>query len=709
MTTHSDIAQKSLKLGALLVSALLLACNAAVLAEVEGAGDPLETPVRTFYVSKKGDGADGRSWNTAWNELALINWEEVGPGDLILIDGGDVSMTYDTLLTFKKSGVQGKPIVLRASDEPGRSGQVLLRGGRSSELPYCGQSDFVRQPQQEVRLNGIDTNQQSWILVDGGKWRGIKVLGFAGPGIEVNPFSEHLTFRNVEVTDNGSAAWREDGTWYPFGAGVRLAGERILFDRALVHDNGGDGFRIEGGLSNITLRRSWIYNSRPHPTDKDEPFNHCAQPNGVHVAPVGEDQYGFKVEESIVGPGFSNGLLLANARVLGEWGVLHDVWLKNVTLVSHHGPSAAANLSAMQPPGHPPRNWRLEQVTSLRGVDAQLASVALRGKGHTLERVLFVGGGELYFEEPNVLDSCRSTTVKGTELGTSAELVLKDTDFAGVGADFAAFDLSFDNASPCAGIGSAITSPSVLLMETEIPTVAEVLPNVPPTISFLTPSMNDEVLAGEPVTITATADDADGQIIKVEFLTTAGTPIGEVPLAPFTLTFSPAEGMNELIARAWDDDGAFVDATVQFMGMGIPKVEFEAEDMTLANEFGVAGDCVRQTVTTNTVGQGGSARYTFNITTAGTYRVRATVTSPSGGENSFFINIDANPQGTHIWDTVVSTTPVEELANWRGNGSPTAPQFSPKTFNLDAGEHELVLMGREANTCIDKVTIELVP
>jgi len=38
----------------------------------------------TYYVSKNGNNADGRSWATAWNELANIKWSVVKPGDMIL-------------------------------------------------------------------------------------------------------------------------------------------------------------------------------------------------------------------------------------------------------------------------------------------------------------------------------------------------------------------------------------------------------------------------------------------------------------------------------------------------------------------------------------------------------------------------------------------------------------------------------------------------
>jgi hypothetical protein len=46
-------------------------------------------PFSSFHVSRAGNNTDGRSWDTAWNELDQIRWEKVNPGDTILIDGGE--------------------------------------------------------------------------------------------------------------------------------------------------------------------------------------------------------------------------------------------------------------------------------------------------------------------------------------------------------------------------------------------------------------------------------------------------------------------------------------------------------------------------------------------------------------------------------------------------------------------------------------------
>ncbi|MGA9519868.1 MAG: Ig-like domain-containing protein [Myxococcaceae bacterium] len=686
---------------------MLLACEGVAVGLVDGAGAPLETPRNTFYVSPLGNDRDGRSWEGAWTELEAIDWSKLGPGDQVLIDGGETSITYATPLKFQKSGSPGAPIVFRVADEAGRNGQVILHGGRAGALPFCGQRDFARPVEGGERVRGVDTNGHDWVILDGGRWKGLHLTGYGHPGVEVSRESEHLTFRNIELSDNGSAVWREDGSWYPFGAGVRLAGERILFERAIIRDNGGDGIRVDGGLHGFVLRRSWLYNSRPHPTQENEPFNVCAQPSGARVAPTGEHQHGFNVEDSVVGPGFTTGLLLADAEIRGGWGVMNDVLVKNSVLVSHGGASATANLSAMQPPGHPPSNWRLERVTSLRPEGSPFANVAVRGQGHLVVDSYFVGGGELFLEEPRVKGSCKAPGVTGSDVGQKGEPMYAKLDFPGLGnADNAAgFDLRFDEDSPCLGFGSTITTIGMLVSDDPIPPEPVIAPNLPPTVAFLAPGVDVEIVADEPVAVIATASDPDGEIVKVEFLAD-DTLIGEVTQAPFTLSWRPQDGVNTLTARAWDEDGASAESHLQLSAAGRPRISFEAESGMLSGGYTVANGCVRQTGNT-AVGAGGRAEFTFQVTVPGTYVVKADIAAPSDGENSLFFNIDANPAANHIWDVEVSATPIEQVGSWRGNGTGTAPQFAPKTFDLAAGEHTLILNGREPNTCIDRIAIAL--
>ena len=96
--------------------------------------------------------------------------------------------------------------------------------------------------------------------------------------------------------------------------------------------------------------------------------------------------------------------------------------------------------------------------------------------------------------------------------------------------------------------------------------------------------------------------------------------------------------------------------------------------------------------------EGGKAIFAFTITNAGDYLIKAVVDAPGEDANSFFLNIDAQPEDPlMIWDIDETSGFEERTVNWRGNGDPepSTSQFKPKTFTLSAGEHKLIIVGRE--------------
>jgi len=91
--------------------------------------------------------------------------------------------------------------------------------------------------------------------------------------------------------------------------------------------------------------------------------------------------------------------------------------------------------------------------------------------------------------------------------------------------------------------------------------------------------------------------------------------------------------------------------------------------------------------------EGGKAVYTFTITNAGNYLIKGLVNAPDEESNSFYVNVDAQPEDQMIWDIEVTTGFQEQTVNWRGDGDPGSGQT--KKFNLSAGDHKLIIMGRE--------------
>jgi hypothetical protein len=91
----------------------------------------------------------------------------------------------------------------------------------------------------------------------------------------------------IEIYDNGNVYQQGDGTWQPNtrGDGVNLFGSNLTFEQMDIHDNGDDA--LEGAhISNITIRHSWLHETREDPTHQGLPFN--------QYAPCTNRQYEFR-------------------------------------------------------------------------------------------------------------------------------------------------------------------------------------------------------------------------------------------------------------------------------------------------------------------------------------------------------------------------------------------------------------------------------
>lgn len=120
-----------------------------------------------------------------------------------------------------------------------------------------------------------------------------------------------------------------------------------------------------------------------------------------------------------------------------------------------------------------------------------------------------------------------------------------------------------------------------------------------------------------------------------------------------------------------------------------------ASAATVSAPLVLTNGCISQPEQTELAG-GGRAIFSFTITNAGNYLLQALVNAPGEDANSFYVNVDAQPEDPlMIWDFDVTNGFEERTVSWRGNGTPESDEISPKRFNLAAGEHKLIIVGRE--------------
>jgi hypothetical protein len=197
--------------------------------------------------------------------------------------------------------------------------------------------------------------------------------------------------------------------------------------------------------------------------------------------------------------------------------------------------------------------------------------------------------------------------------------------------------------------------------------------------------------------------------------------------APFSIvsggSYTLAAGLGQAVIVRYSPTTAGSDsATVTFSGGDGATVSvsgtataapgaltFPASSGSLSSPFVAANGYIYQPAETD-VTTGGKAVYSFTVTNAGDYLIQALVNASDSGANSFYINMDAQPQDpTMIWDVPLTTGFEQRTVSWRGNGTDVSDQFAPKFFSLAVGPHQLIIVGREANTQLEQVSIVSVP
>lgn len=664
------------------------------LAQFENSSSMIPTAA-VYYVSKRGSNQGGTSWQSAWNELNQIDWSVVDPGDTILIDGGSLEMTYTTSMDIDASGTSEAPIRIQAANESERNGKITLFGGRVNALPHCYQDSYDNQTEGIINF-GIRTNDHSWLIIDGLDWRGITIHGFHESGIRIDRYSNNVTVRNVEIYNNGYAKNTSRG-WFPEGVGIRLSGPNMVVERAIIHDNGQDAIQsmwYENRIADFLISESWLYNGRRHLT-VDESWNYCTHTDGLQIYDGGLIS-GITVENSVVGPGFTNGLILGQTRTDNNAQAdVHNVTLRNTLLTK------AADNGLFGYEGSNSRGWTLEHVT-MHCPKTKWHCITLDNPDHAVTNSIIVGS-RLTFEDGlnHHSDNCIWQT-SGLELGRNA-----DPRFNNVSESdhFSLDDYSLASDSPCLGKGSSITSVSKLLsmVDSENPgsndsSGSAVLP--PPENPGNPDPGNPD--PGNPDPGNPNPGNPD-----------PGNPDPDNPMPGNPDPGSPDPGSPDPgnptptdpnPTEPGDDPSS---PGIQ-LGALLNADNMSAVDGQIAYGFETENGAIYQPTDVPLPSQGGLATYRFQLAQSGFYQLVAFVKAESHAHNSVFLNIDSEPVNDFmIWDIDITLGFQSRTVAWRGNGSFEQSEFAPKLFYLDAGEHVLYVRGREANVFLEQFSVQM--
>ena len=239
--------------------------------------------------------------------------------------------------------------------------------------------------------------------------------------------------------------------------------------------------------------------------------------------------------------------------------------------------------------------------------------------------------------------------------------------------------------------------------------------NSAPLISLSSPANGALFTAPAAINLAADVTSNGHTIGQVQFYNGV-TLLGAVAAAPYSFAWNNVSaGTYSLSATAVYDSGATVGSAAANVTVAAGKppsgLTFAADSATITVPFVATNGTLFQSVETG-VTNGGRAVYSFDVVNPGNYLVSAMINAPTEGENSFYVNIDAEPTDPlMIWDIPVTAGLTSRTVSWRGTGTedPASSQYSPKVFALSAGTHQLIIGGREANTTLGTISIAATP
>lgn len=213
------------------------------------------------------------------------------------------------------------------------------------------------------------------------------------------------------------------------------------------------------------------------------------------------------------------------------------------------------------------------------------------------------------------------------------------------------------------------------------------------------------------VTLSGSATDPEGNALTLSWSCVAGPGVvffASPTSAVTSATFPTNLGTYVMRLSASDGTNSAAAEVRVTMNPATPPVvaSIEAEGGSISSPFTVVGGAIFHSVEGDP-STGGRAVYQFTVPANGSYAISATVNAPDASADSFYVNIDGEPADPYmIWDVLPLTSGFEtRWISWRGNGTSAANDFSPKVFTLSAGQHSLIIIGREANAALDRLEV----
>jgi hypothetical protein len=201
----------------------------------------------------------------------------------------------------------------------------------------------------------------------------------------------------------------------------------------------------------------------------------------------------------------------------------------------------------------------------------------------------------------------------------------------------------------------------------------------------------------------ATANSPFSILSQQSYSLTAGQSVS------IMIRYSPTTAGQHTAVVTFSGGGG---ATASLSGSGTAPasgLSFSATSGAISSPFVVYDSYISQASET-TLANSGRASYTVSIPDAGKYVIAISINASSDAANSLFVAMDGEPTDPYmIWDIPVTIGFEQRFVGWRGLGTHDNSEFPRKDFDLTAGNHTLVIRGREANVEIGDIAFVKMP